>query len=408
MAQPEGRATTDGPPIRVMIVVGSLDLGGAEGHLLRVLPALRRWGVEPKVYTLTHRGLLAPKMEAAGVEVVEPPLARYLRRLPKLLRPAVSLPIVAGFLWWVMVIRRPAIVHFFLPAAYIIGGICSLLAGRPVRIMSRRSLNDYQRRHPLLARLERRLHRHMSAVLGNSHAVVSQLGDEGVPRDRLGLLYNGVEEAPAGAATRRQMLRHDLGIDESALVMVVVANFLRYKGHLDLVDALQCIRDDLPAGWTLLLVGADYGAGEEVRARAQAAGIIGHLQWLGRRTDVPDILAASDIALSCSHQEGFSNSVLEAMAAGLPLVVTDVGGNPEAVEHRRSGIVVPPQDPHSLGEALATLVRDPELRRRMGSEARQRIDSTFSLDLCVQHYAQLYSRLHRREEGAVARMVADA
>jgi Glycosyltransferase Family 4 len=105
----------------ILVVIGDLDLGGTENHLLRVLPALARDGLTPVVYTLTHRASLAPRLRAAGVEVILPPAPR-LRSLPPRLADALNLPLAAGKLWGLIRRRRPDVVHLFLPAAYLLGG----------------------------------------------------------------------------------------------------------------------------------------------------------------------------------------------------------------------------------------------------------------------------------------------
>jgi glycosyltransferase involved in cell wall biosynthesis len=377
----------------ILFVIGDLAVGGTESHLVRVLPGLARTGFHPIVYTLTHRSDLASRIRPAGIELITPPLASTLRSLPLSVLRALLLPITMARLWWLMRRRRPDIVHCFLPAGYLVGGVCALLAGRALRVMSRRSLNAYQEQHRVLARLERQLHRRMSAVLGNSRAVLADLAAEGVPPDRIGLIYNGIETVDPKRLPSRVDVRSRLGIDGAALVLTTVANLIPYKGHGDLLEALAKITGELPAGWVLLCVGRDDGIGPALRARAHALGIDAHVRWLGERHDVLEILHASDIGLLPSHQEGFSNAILEGMAASLPMVVTRVGGNPEAVVDGLTGLVVPPRDPGMMAAAVLELAGDPVGRRRMGEAGRRRVEEVFSLDICVDRYARLYRAL---------------
>ena len=114
------------------------------------------------------------------------------------------------------------------------------------------------------------------------------------------------------------------------------------------------------------------------------------------RVDLPRVAEtgpASDVGILPSHEEGFSNAILEGMAAGLPMVVTRVGGNPEAVVHGVTGLVVPPRDPSAMAAAVLDLVRDPARRQRMGEAGRHRVEEAFSLDACVDRYARLYRML---------------
>ncbi len=380
-------------PVRILFVIGNLDVGGAERHLVQVLPRLSKQGFELAVYTITHKGRLAAVLEDAGIEVTEPFLASSLRRLPSWARKPVLLFSSAPSFCLLLLRLRPGIVHFFLPQAYLLGGLCSLASGHRIRIMSRRSLNRYQLKYPFFARIERWLHPRMNAVLGNSKAVVEELREEGVTEDRLGLLYNGIDLAAFDGLPARGQVRQSFGIGERALVLVCVANLIPYKGHVDLIRALGGIRLELPDEWSVAMVGLDSGLGTELRALAERLGVAQHIHWLGERSDVVSIYAAAEIGVLCSHQEGFSNSVLEGMAAGVAMVVTDVGGNAEAVLDGKCGLVVPAHDPASLGAAILTLVRDGDRRRHMAVKGRRRAAERFSLDNCVRQYAGLYRAL---------------
>lgn len=392
----------------ILYVVIDLDVGGAERHLVQVLPALLREGYCPVVHTLTHKGRLAAQLEAAGVEVITPALASLRQALPTSWQLALSLPFVVPSLCWNLHRLRPAVVHFFLPAAYLVGELCSQLMRVPVRVMSRRSLNLYQHDHPYLTRLERRLHKRLSAAIGNSRAVTRELEQEGIPPDRIGVIHNGIDLSRFRGLPGREQVRAGLDIAVDAFVITIVASLIHYKGHDDLLAALHAVRDRLPGGWRLLCVGRDLGMGDQLCARARGLGLASHVRWLGERQDVPEILYASDIGVLCSHQEGFSNSLLEGMAAELPMVATDVGGNPEAVLDGTTGRLVPVRSPRALGEAIVSLSGDPVVRRCMGANARQRVQSGFSLDTCVQRYVRLYEGLCAAKPATVRDMLAGA
>jgi glycosyltransferase involved in cell wall biosynthesis len=392
----------------VLVVIRGLEVGGTEQHLVHVLPALARAGLVPAVYTLTHRASLAPRLRAGGVEVLAPPAIPGLDRLSPAVGDWLGLPPAAVALWWLIRRRRPDVVHLFLPAAYLVGGATALVAGHRTIVMSRRNLNRYQRKHPVLGWLERRLHRHLAAALGNSRAVVAELAAEGVPRERLGLIYNGIDlEAFAGLPPPAEV-RARLGIPPGTLVLTTPANLLPYKGHADLLAALAQVAGRLPPDWVLLCAGRDDGAGATLRASARALGLADRVRWLGLRDDVPALLRASDLGVLISHEEGFSNGVLEGMAAGLAMIVSDVGGNAEAVEHGVSGWLVPPRDPAALGAALLALAHDPDRRRRLGAAARARIAQRFTLDACVLRYRRFYELVASGNAGVVGEALAPA
>jgi glycosyltransferase involved in cell wall biosynthesis len=270
--------------------------------------------------------------------------------------------------------------------------------------MSRRSSNLYQLKRPGTARVERWLHRRMSRITGNSLAVIRELEQEGIPQSRLQLIYNGIDLPPLPDGAARAKMRTSLGLGADALVLLTVANLIPYKGHRDLLEALATAGDALPTGWRLLCAGRDEGYGAELRHHTERLGIQDRVLWLGGRSDVPDLLGAADIGVLASHEEGFSNAILEGMGAGLPMVVTDVGGNTEAVLDGITGYVVPKQRPEALAAAIRRLAGDAELRRKLGMAGRDRVARQFTLSQCVRRYEELYGRVGA---GPVHRRAAD-
>lgn len=396
MLNPESTEPGPSPAARrdaeILFVIGQMQVGGAETHLATVIPKLVGRGWRSTVFCFKGDGPLRAKLERGGVPVlaaIESSGQKRSRagRLLNVLQAAWSLLTV-------MVRHRPKIVHFFLPEAYVVGAPLAVLARAPIRVMSRRSINSYQQAYLGLSRIEPLLHRTMTAVLGNSRRVVRELQEEeGVPERRLGLIYNGVDLDRFTNLPSRAAVRARLGIPEEALVMVMVANLIPYKGHLDLMAALAEAHPQLPPGWRCLVVGRDDGAGPPARAKASELGIEEHVIFLGASMDVPELVAACDIGLLTSHQEGFSNAVLEGMAAGLPMIVTNVGGNAEAILDGEAGIVVPPRDPHAFGQAIVRLANDPQLRERYGTAAKKRVAERFALDECVTQYEAFYDAL---------------
>lgn len=372
-------------PRDILYVIGSFDLGGSERHLALIAPRLAALGWQPRAYCLERRGRQADAVEAVGVPVIAPPVELAVKRSSRI-GLALGLLLSACKLLGLLLTQRPRIVHIFLPRTYLIGGPLTVLARVPVRIMSRRSLNLYQRGRPFVRRMEMWLHKRMSVILVNSKRVAQQLiEEEGVPPDKVRLIYNGVDLAAFEAASSTPMAARPL-------TFIIVANLIPYKGHADLFQALAGVVQTLP-DWRLLCVGRDDGYGPELAQLVRTLRIEDRVQFLGERTDIPDLLKSADIGILCSHEEGFANAILEGMAAGLPMVVTDVGGNAEAVADKETGLVVPPHDPKALGAALAALAADPTLRQRMGAAGRARAMALFSLEACVAQYDRLYRSL---------------
>jgi glycosyltransferase involved in cell wall biosynthesis len=366
---------------RVLVVAPRLDAAGAEVHLARVLPPLRRAGLDVSLFTIARGGSLEPDLVASGVPVLGAEIAGA--------RPMRSLRVACALR---REIRRlkPQVLHFFLPEPYLIGSLAAAGLGGMTKIMSRRSLANYQRNHPLLARVERCLHHSMKALVGNSSAVAAQLVQECRNPQKIGIIHNGVELLPLPGLQARAARRRELGIPEDAFVIAVIANLIPYKGHSDLLAALANARERLRGPWRLILIGADKGIGGDLQQRAKMLGISPNILWLGERSDSQALLAAADLGVLPSHQEGFSNSLIEKMAQALPVIATRVGGNSDAIVDGESGCLVPVADPSALGAAISALYEDVGLRVRIGTAARQRVEHLFTLEACVRRYLNLY------------------
>jgi glycosyltransferase involved in cell wall biosynthesis len=377
----------------ILFVVGSLQIGGTERHIASITPKLIAAGWRITIYTLAEGGALGDELRRQGVEVISPPVRRGegVRSLPVRIY---GLFVTAAHLFSTCLSLRPRIAHFFLPASYLIGEPIAMAARIPLRVMSRRSLNIYQKRRPLFGRLERLLHPYTNLIVGNSQSVVDQLRDEEhvAPR-KLRLIYNGLDIGSYTRNNGRAAARAALGLPPDTLVFVILANLIPYKGHADLIDALGLAEREIQQDWRLLVAGRDDGIQADLERRAVRLGVADKIMFLGQRRDVPTILSAADVGLLCSHEEGFSNAILEKMASGLPMIVTDVGGNGEAVMDGVTGFVVPPRHPQALANAIVRMAKDAELRATFGAAGRQRIVEHFSLERCVERYDALYREL---------------
>ncbi len=245
----------------------------------------------------------------------------------------------------------------------------------------------------------------MNTLIGNSSAVAAQLIAECGDSDKVGVIHNGIELSPPSGQQARMARRRELGIPEDAFVIATVANLIPYKGHADLLTALAGMRERLRGPWRLIVVGRDEGTGQDLKRQAEKLGIGTNILWLGERTNPQELLAAADLGVLPSHQEGFSNSLIEKMAQGLPVVATRVGGNSDAILDGESGWLVPVAKPTVLGDAIATLYEDPGLRARMGTAARKRVESFFTLEACVRRYLNLYIGIAADRAVPVAQLI---
>lgn len=375
--------------VRITVVVGSLNRGGCEMHLYQVLPRLRGHEFDIDVFTLSEPGELAEQLRSKGVNVVAPWIRSngnpkgIVFRLARLLS-------VSCQLWCHFLSRRPDITHFYLPSAYYLGAPLALISPVKALVMSRRSLNLYQKKYVFAGKYERCLHRFMAAILGNSQSVVDELiSVEGANTEKTHLIYNGIDFERFSGNTKNAL--SGLSICDGSVVIAVVANIIPYKGHVDLLTA--CALLPKAPRWCVLLIGRDDGIADELKMLARENGIGDRIHFLGGRTDVPALLRASDFSVLPSHEEGFSNAIIEAMAAGIPVIATDVGGNKEAVVDGTTGFIVAPHAPQELASAMTVLLNDRTKCEKMGAAGRKRVLKKFSLEVCVERYKNLYRSL---------------
>jgi glycosyltransferase involved in cell wall biosynthesis len=369
--------------IKVCYLIGTLDVGGAEGQLVQLVTSLNPRRFEPIVCCLSSSGPQAQILEAAGIRVKV--IGFHGFRFGSHPR-----EVVVRLVSLLRFIRRerPGIVHGFLFWAYILGTYAAWLARVPVVLASRRSLGNFKEGKTHYLWMERLANRMTDLILANSEAVKQDvIRQERVAPSKIRVIYNGIEPSRY-VVSADHALRDSMGIPGGTPIVGVVARLIDYKGHRFLLDACPDIRRRHPAV-TFLLIG-DGPDRKELEDHTRALGIERSVRFLGSRPDIPELLALLDVAVLPSLEEGFPNAVLEAMAAGRPVVATRVGGVPEAVVHDQTGLLVPPRDPSALADAVNCLLGDPGRRADMGRMGRKRVSELFSLSRLVAEMEGLY------------------
>ena len=289
--------------------------------------------------------------------------------------------------------QAPYFVHAYLPAANALGPITARLAGIPRVIVSKRSLANYKKGHPFLSRLESVGNQLSDVILANSLAVKNEvMKTESFSGGKIEVIYNGVEMPALWDAAQISEFRKKEGLPADAVLAVCVSNFFAYKGHEELIRAAALIKKDFPE-LVYLLIGRDAGSLAASKKLAAELGVEDKLRFLGVKDNPADFMRASDLFIHPSRQEGFSNSVLEAMAAGLPVVACDVGGNAEAVTDGLTGKLARKEDPAALAGALAFVLKDPGAMKDMGEAGRKKASEIFSIKKMVSGVEELYERL---------------
>jgi glycosyltransferase involved in cell wall biosynthesis len=373
--------------VRVLLITGSLGPGGTELAVMTLARELAARGrVAPRIVTLGHGGAHAETLRASGVPVEELGLSggarsiaglRRLRLIPQMVRH-----------------ERIRIVHTFLFDADFYGMLAAR-RGRPWAVVTtRRAIKRGRLLHLLGYRLTNPL---VDRIVCNSDAVSRfTLHAEGASRKKVVVIPNGVDtarfERGDGATMRRR-----LGLRPDDLVVGAVGTIKKVKGQAVLLEAMRPLFERHAALRLVLAGEVTRGYGEELRRQVAQAGLEGRVLLPGVVEEVPDLLAALDLFALPSLSEGMSNALLEAMAAGRPIVATEAGGNAECLDGGNAGLLVPPGDADALGRALERLIDSPDRGRELGRRALARAQDDYSLAKMVDRTETLYAELLGRD-----------
>jgi L-malate glycosyltransferase len=234
-------------------------------------------------------------------------------------------------------------------------------------------------------------------ILANAEGVRRWLISEGYPARKIQVVRNGIVAPTPAAAEEVGALRQELGLSRNTKLIAVCSRLTPMKGLEHFLEAASVVVR-APHNVRFLIIGGPSHIGDgsykvELERYAASLGLGNRVIFTGFRTDIAKILPEIDIAVLPSLSEGLSNSLLEAMVAGVPVIATRVGGTPEAVEDGHNGLLIPPADLDALIRAMKFLLDNPQTRRRMGEEGRRRVLSRFSVEKMVHQTESLYSRL---------------
>ena len=373
--------------MRIQHVITTLDVGGAEVHLLSQVRGQVARGHAVRVAYLKGEGRLAQDFRDAGASAVErvgqgPSALLTLRGL----------------------CRDADVVHSHLLKADAVTALAATSAGARGRLVSGKHNDERALLRPWVSRIH--------GVLGNLPSLTIALSDHvrrfveehgRVDPTRMRRVYYGIDPSAwlaAGAAPERAAVRAEFGWPEDAVVLTCVARFAEQKAHEVLLRAFDAARRDERVGerLRLLLVGDDpFGDGRQ-RAEDEASRLeLGRrVHFAGIRRDVPRLVAASDQFVMASRWEGLGLVFLEAMAARVPVVSTEVSAIPEVVVHGETGLLVPPDEPGRFAAAVLEVALDAERAAAMGAAGEARVLEHFGLDRMVDETLAVYEQLPER------------
>ncbi|MGA7500690.1 MAG: glycosyltransferase [Isosphaeraceae bacterium] len=365
--------------LRVTHVVNSLEVGGLE-RLVHDL-ALERGAECTSVVCLNKLGAFGEDLQASGVDVsviglegsplrVIAQLCRQLRRL------------------------RPDIVHCHNMRSYLIGGLAARLCGRRGLVLTKHGSAPLKPRSA--AGLTRWLMRRTTVVVVSPQIEGLMKGSR---PQRLVYIPNGIPLSAYDRRPPRLEARQRLGWSPAGPWLGIVARLHPGKNHLTLLESLRAVRRRFPT--TCLAIVGDGPHRGVIQEAIDRLNFEGAVAMLGERRDIAEILAALDLFVLASETEGMPMTLLEAMAARLPVVATRVGGVPEVVLDGQTGLLVPPRSPEALSAAIETVLSDPVMAEQFGQAGRRRVEDLFDLRRTVSRYEETYLTVVGRAPGPV-------
>ena len=369
--------------IRIVHVIDNLKTGGTELNAVRTAERLDPDRFDVRFMVVQPDGPLRERLDAAHIPVIPIPISGL-----------VSASAVRAGRQIRDLVRRDSIdvVHAHDPYANFLSAPWVRLAGRGSVIASHRWWQDV---HSPRVRLANRIaYRFAHRVLANSPAIGERVvANEGVPRSRLVVIPNFVDEAAFAPLTdaRRAQLRARMGLRDGDLAVGIVANLYPVKDHATLVRAAARLATAWPNVRFVMV-----GEGNELanlQAQARAAKVADRILTPGRIHHEPGLPGVFDVAVLTSLEEGFPNYVVEAMAAGRPVIATRVGGVPDAVKDAETGYLIDVGDDEALARSLERLLNESALREQMGRAAVTRARANWHVDSVMRSIVSLYQEL---------------
>jgi glycosyltransferase involved in cell wall biosynthesis len=366
--------------IRLLNMLTSFQIGGTERQVVNLALGFDPSRFDLHLACLRNRGELLE--EVALLPVPRPVFDIGRLYGPKTLWQAIRLALYIRR-------NRIQIVHTygFYPNVFAVPA--ARIAGASIVVASIRDRGDILT--PAQRRIQKWACRFADWVLVNAEAIRDTLIEQGYRPDNIVVIRNGIVLSRFGKREKGASLRRELGLPPSAPLVVVFSRLNRMKGVEYFLDAAALLAPRFPA--VRFLIVGDGGGRKELEAHAGNLGLAERVIFTGFRKDVPDLIPEAAVSVLPSLSEGLSNSLLESMASGVPVVAARVGGNPEIVEHEVSGFLVPARDSAALADAVGSLLEDPQLAARMGEAGRRRVAELFSMERSLGEVERFYERL---------------
>ncbi len=361
--------------IRVCWIIPTLDEGGAEKQLCLLAKGIDRDRFEPLVVTLTRSGPRKADLTLHGIPVVEinkrgkfDPLALF--RLTKAIR---------SF--------APQIVHTWLFAANSYGRFAALRANVPVILGGERCVDPWK--GSIHGIIDRSLAKRTTGILTNSSSIVDFYAARGIAREKFHIIPNGVESFEATPISRAEAANR-MGVDPNHFLIGAVGRLWLQKGHKDMIWTAELLRV-LHEKTSFVIIG-DGPERERLEHYCDQVRAAKEIRFIGHRNDAAQLLPHFDVFWNASLYEGQSNAILEAMQASVPVIASDIPGNRDLIENNVTGMLFPVSDVGTLSKATTQLIEDTALRKRLAGNAKQSVESNFSVRRMIERHEQIYEQ----------------
>lgn len=364
--------------MKILYIIPNLEIAGTEKHLINLISNLDSNRFEVCVCCIVKLGKLGDFFKKSG------------RNITCLNRRNIYDPRILLDIYRLIKRYKFDIVHTYLFSFHYLGIIPARLCGVPIIISSRRELATWKRwYHRFLENLGNKF---TDKVIACSEAAREfSLQTENLSQDKIITIYNGINLKEFYPRPRNTQILNEFGFNETDNIIGMVTKFVEVKGHKTALEAIAKVTN-VYSQIKCLLVG-DGHLRKETEKRMKDLKLDKNVRFVGLRDDVTQILSIIDIFISTSLSESLPNTILEAMACGLPVVATNVGGIPEIVINAETGILVPSRDPSALAKAINILLENEQLREKMGQQGRKIVEEKFNLERMIKDYENLYEKL---------------
>ena len=375
------------PKIRLLKILTSFHIGGTERQFTNLARGLDQSQFDLHVACLRKTGPLLGEIELLDVPRPEFPIG----------------PLYSPKTVWEALRLARYIKNHLIQIVHTYGFYCNVFAvpaarfaGASIVVASIRDTGDILT--PMQRRIQRIVCRLAHCVLVNAEAVREALIAQGYPPQRIVVIRNGIVLSRFGRRETASALRRELGIPEASRVVVVFSRLNQMKGVQYFLEAAATVAARFP-DVRFLIVG-DGAHRKQLEERSSGMGLAERTVFAGFRVDVPDLLAEAALSVVPSLSEGLSNSLLESMASGVPVIGARVGGNPEIIEHGVNGLLVPARDSVALAEAMIRVLANSQLAAGFREAGRRRVTELFSMERSIGEVQSLYRHLVEAHERA--------